>query len=149
MKELLGRDGVGLGRDEVVVGKEWLEEDVAVEEWTDPPDGQKEIFFRNLFSVVSEPAYRDTWVGGWMRWWQVQVVMWEGDNFEVPGFLMGWGGGAGGGVMRGWVEGWVVKGLVGGWAGGLWVLGRGMGFKGVEEAWTPGYLIMGKGRKGE
>lgn len=37
--------------------------DLMVEEWTAPADGEKEVFFRNLFSTIQEPKYKGGWIG--------------------------------------------------------------------------------------
>lgn len=61
------------------------EEDLVVEERTDPADGQKEIFFRNLNSVILDaertvpPRIR---VGWWIEW-QIMVICHGMDNFPV------------------------------------------------------------------
>lgn len=115
--------------------------DLVVEEWTEPRDGEKEIFFRNLFSVVGETRWREreSWWGGIMMWVQLMLLMWELDNFEVVWDL------GGGGVETG-----VTYGVMGLGA----VVGRAMGLRAVREEYTPEDLLenweRGKGRsKGE
>jgi len=54
-----------------------------VKEWTDPADGQKEVFFRNLSSVIQD------WVGAsgpkqeWWLNWQLWVCFRSLDNWPV------------------------------------------------------------------
>lgn len=59
--------------------------DVVTEEWTDPSDGAKHVFFRNIFSRLEEPDQ------GWMPWIFLQVLFMvvHNDNFIVfvPGRL--------------------------------------------------------------
>lgn len=56
-----------------------------VEEWTEPADGQKEIFFRNLNSVILDaqrtvpPRIPVAW---WVEW-QVMVIGHGMDNYPV------------------------------------------------------------------
>lgn len=70
------------------------EGDLVVEEWTDPSDGEKERFFRNLFSAIrdltsSSPSARPP-VGVHvfvpLEWWiglQVMVISAAFDNYPV------------------------------------------------------------------
>ena len=61
----------------------WDEEPLVVEEWTDPFDGEKEVFFRNLNSVIIDTIKSPTW---WMDWWlslQLFVVFADADNYPV------------------------------------------------------------------
>lgn len=58
---------------------------LVVREWTDPADGQKEVFFRNLNSIIL-----DTMVPGQVKWWseywliwQLWVLFWYCDNWPV------------------------------------------------------------------
>lgn len=71
-----------------------------MEEWTEPADGRKEMFFRNLFCSVLEEKPRfllgwgrvGEWIWGWWMWVRVMVVMWELDNYPV---VVDCGGGRG------------------------------------------------------
>lgn len=110
-------------------------EDVTAEEWTDPADGQKEVFFRNLFSTLSEPRHgsRGAWIGELRGRLQVVCVMWELDNYVVLVDL----GGSGGGGWRAWGEAaltYTVMGL-------LMVVGRMWGCRAVSKEYTPEHLV--------
>ena len=110
-------------------------EEVIAEEWTDPADEQKEIFFRNIFSTMLEPQYNydASWLGELWRTLQVMCVMWELDNYVALVDFGGWKGG-----WRKLVEAaltYIVMGL-------LMMLGRICGCKGVNEEYLPKYLIQ-------
>lgn len=60
------------------------EEDVVVEEWTDPADGVKQVFFRNLLGVLQDDAYWGNWFG-----LQALLVCSRYDNYNV--LWAGWG----------------------------------------------------------
>ena len=119
-------------------GKEGIEklrgEDLIAEEWTDPADGQKEIFFRNLFSTASEPQYRSdmSWLGELWKTLQIMCVMWEMDNYLV---LVDFGGYRGG--WRELVEAAFTYTVM----GFLMRLGRTCGCKAVNQEYTPKHLI--------
>lgn len=57
---------------------------LVVREWTDPADGQKEVFFRNLSSVIEEEVKT---TGGMVRGWWLEIQIWVVcsalDNFPV------------------------------------------------------------------
>jgi quercetin dioxygenase-like cupin family protein len=58
-------------------------EDVVVKEWTEPGDGEKEVFFRNLSGVIADESRRE---GGVREWWlmlQLWVVFYRLDNWPV------------------------------------------------------------------
>jgi quercetin dioxygenase-like cupin family protein len=57
-------------------------EELVVKEWTDPADGQKEIFFRNLSSVILD-CTKDGPPNEWWLTWQLFVVFWGLDNYPV------------------------------------------------------------------
>ncbi|KAE9381242.1 hypothetical protein N431DRAFT_424829 [Stipitochalara longipes BDJ] len=57
-------------------------EDLVVKEWTDPADGQKEVFFRNLSSVILD-CTKDGPPKEWWLTWQLFVVFWGLDNYPV------------------------------------------------------------------
>ena len=121
-------------------GKEKLDSlrgvDTVAEEWTDPADGQKEMFFRNISSTMAEPRYRSN--GRVVRlgelWRQVQImcVMWELDNYVVFVDFGGWKGG-----FRQAVESGVTYAVM----GGLMLLGRLFGCRGVNQEYTPEHLV--------
>ncbi len=109
-------------------------EDVIAEEWTDPADGQKEIFFRNIFSTLLEPQYKAevSRLGELWRTLQIMCVMWELDNYVVFVDLEGWRGG-----WRALTE----MAFTYAFMGCLMLLGRLFGCRAVHEEYTPKYLI--------
>ncbi len=113
---------------------------LVVEEWTEPADGEKEVFFRNLFSTFQEPGYKGG-LGGLWKMVQVMVVMWGLDNFVVLVDCEGWKGG-----WRGVVESGITYGVM----GGMNFVGRAVGCRAVNEEYTPARLVgRGEGRKDE
>ncbi|KAL6713133.1 hypothetical protein ACLMJK_009254 [Lecanora helva] len=115
------------------------EVDLVVDEWTDPADGEKEIFFRNMLSTFQEPGYQRG-TGQLLMYLQVLVVMWEGDNFNVMLDCQGWKGG-----WRRVVEECISYAFMGFVA----LLGRMVGCRGVNEEYTPPYLVQSwKNRNG-
>ena len=69
------------------LGAEVEEEEVlTIQEWTDPADGEKEIFFRNLNSAVldGEKTLPTTLIPlEWWVQWQVLVIAARWDNYPV------------------------------------------------------------------
>lgn len=117
------------------------EGDLIAEEWTDPNDGAKEVFFRNIFSAMQEP--RSGFLGNMIKFLQMFIVMWEGDNMLVFWDLSA--GDADGG-WRARVEELVthvVMGLVA--RVGQMVFG----LKGVNKEYTPEYLMCNDERGGQ
>lgn len=119
-------------------GKEDIEklkgEDLVAEEWTDPADGQKEIFFRNLFSTVSELQYQSSkfWLGELWKTLQIMCVMWEMDNYLVFVDFGGWRGG-----WRALLEEAMTYAVM----GCMMILGVLCGCRAVNEEYTPKHLI--------
>ena len=109
-------------------------EDLIAEEWTDPADGQKEIFFRNLFSTALEPQYQSkvSWLGGFWKMLQIMCVMWEMDNYLVLVDFEGWRGG-----WRELVEAAFTYAIM----GCMVALGVLCGCRAVSEEYTPKHLI--------
>jgi hypothetical protein len=73
------------------VPEDWSD-DVVVEEWTDPSDLSKPLFFWNLNGVITAPADRPMpishqvakWMmGGWWIPFQLFTIFWELDNWPV------------------------------------------------------------------
>jgi hypothetical protein len=146
-RHCLGRGDMGyppspqLERNVVFVGEgkgddaEW-ERDLLVREFSEPRDGEKEVFFRNLAGVVNEskPEYlqNGNWlllcIWGWWVEWQVWFVGAEGDNF--PAVLGGWGG------RLEWVAVHVICWFV-------VILGRVVGLEGRYDEYTPVELRRG------
>lgn len=106
-------------------------QEVEVEEWTTPADGEKEVFFRNMLSAVSQP--RTGIVAEILRFIHMLIIC-RGLDTRMVILDMGAEGGNG---WRGLVEEttlWVVFGIAG-LVGGVFCL------KPVSEAYTPGRLI--------
>ena len=63
-----------------------VDEELVVKEWTDPADGEKEVFFRNLNSVILDAAESKPVpylpIGWWITW-QILVICYGLDNFPV------------------------------------------------------------------
>ena len=108
-------------------------EDLIAEEWTDPADGQKEVFFRNIFSTLLEPQYESNTsrLGELRRMLQIMCVMWELDNYLVFVDFGGWRGG-----WRALVEALFTYTVM----GCLMILGRFFGCRAVSEEYTPKHL---------
>ena len=118
---------------EVVIEK-LRETDLMAEEWTDPRDGEKEIFFRNIFSTVGESQWKERWWGGVLILLQMMLVMWELDNLIVLWDLGGAGDGSG---WKGAVETVVTYAFM--WSAAM--TGRALGLKAVNEEYTPKHLF--------
>lgn len=104
---------------------------VEAEEWTTPTDGEKEVFFRNLLSVISEP--RKGILGEMLRFIHIVIIYQDLDTRMV---ILDMGSEDGNG-WRGMVEEmmwWVVLGVAG-------LIGGVLGLKPVSEAYTPDRLI--------
>ena len=60
--------------------------DLVVQEWTFPPDGEKEVFFRNLNSIILDAEKTLPWSTFRMDWWiewQIMSLCHGMDNFPV------------------------------------------------------------------
>jgi len=71
-------------------------EEVMVQEWTDPADGAKEVFFRNLNSVIPDAEMSREGLAKWISlgWWvelQILVIGAGMDNYPVFLQLLGTG----------------------------------------------------------
>jgi len=117
-------------------------DDVVVEEWTDPSDSTKPLFFWNLNGVITasadDPKSAPQMVARWMLggWWipfQLFVIFWELDNWPV--FLSLEGGNEAGLWLWLWqsVE-FVMTFLV---LFGASLVGRVLGVKAVVKERTP------------
>ncbi|MCJ1457282.1 hypothetical protein MMC28_007649 [Mycoblastus sanguinarius] len=117
------------------------ETDLIVEEWTLPSDGQKEVFFRNLFSTFREPQYKSSGFGGVLAYLQVICVMWELDNYPV--FIdMNGADGTGWGATAEYVVAYTVMGVSA-------MMGWLVGCKAVNEEYTPEYLLKRNAERAE
>lgn len=112
-----GDKGNGEDKDELVV-----------KEWTDPEDGEKEIFFRNLNSAILDATSNGLRKPNeWMLTWQLFTIFWQLDNFPV--FLeLSWFPIVGE-VLERWISFLVL------WVASL--LGGMVGVRGVREEYTP------------
>ena len=108
--------------------------ELVAEEWTDPRDGEKEIFFRNIFSTAGETQWKARWWGGVLILLQMMLVMWELDNLVVLWDLGGAGDGNG---WRGVLQTAVTYAFM--WSAAM--MGRAMGLKAVNEEYTPRHLL--------
>ncbi|KAM0189657.1 hypothetical protein ACHAPA_006356 [Fusarium lateritium] len=67
--------------DKTEQGKVGKDVDLIVREWTEPGDGDKEIFFRNMISLVMDK--KSTTLGTVDMLLSVMVVFWYHDNYPV------------------------------------------------------------------
>ncbi|KAH8725036.1 hypothetical protein GQ44DRAFT_749777 [Phaeosphaeriaceae sp. PMI808] len=120
-----------------------LDDDVVVEEWTDPKDIGKPLFFWNLNGVINAPQTRRTAsqrvakrvLGAWWIEFQLFVIFWHLDNWPVVGGeyrqfgARVFGERMGGGVQRGaeYVVTFVVlfAAKVLGWMVGIYAVEKG------------------------
>ncbi|CZR51067.1 uncharacterized protein PAC_00942 [Phialocephala subalpina] len=118
---------------------------LVVQEWTEPGDGEKEVFFRNLSSVIEDET-RSGPPREWWLTWQLFVVFWGLDNWpvlmsavDVPGFgrlLHALG-------LTGWFE-WIVTHVV---LRVAVLVGGVVGLKSICPEYTPRRLRGGKEEK--
>ncbi|KAI0110176.1 hypothetical protein F4814DRAFT_461330 [Daldinia grandis] len=85
------------------------EGELVVEEWTEPRDGAKEMFFRNLNGIVLDASPGGAWDDALVTL-ELWSLFWRADNYPVT-LGVGWVGGVatrvvmGGAVVLGWVLG--------------------------------------------
>jgi quercetin dioxygenase-like cupin family protein len=109
------------------------DEELIVKEWTDPEDGEKEVFFRNLSSVI-EDATRNGKPNEWSLTPQLFVIFRALDNFPVLvdlGYVP---------VVGKGLE-WAITHFVLGYA---LLLGLVLGWKSVYPEYTPGWDLKEK-----
>jgi hypothetical protein len=97
---------------------ERLDEEVVVREWTDPADGQKEVFFRGVNGIVLD-ALREGG-GSWkMRTLELDLMnlFWRMDNWPV--------------VLGGWAPAWMQGAATRFVLGASVLVGQVLGDKGV------------------
>lgn len=77
--------------DKTKEGEAGKDMDLVVREWTEPADGDKEVFFRNILSLLMDR--KDTLRGNLSMFLSIMVVAWAHDNYPVfwkgPGILGG------------------------------------------------------------
>ncbi|CZT08615.1 hypothetical protein WAI453_007137 [Rhynchosporium graminicola] len=110
------------------------DEELVVHEWTDPNDGQKEVFFRNLSGIIADGVESKT--GEWVMELRLWALFREVDNWPVVletcrlpilGPVLEK-------ISLGRISEWVVTHAVFGILGCLgWVVAT----KGVREEYTP------------
>ncbi|KAF1833689.1 hypothetical protein BDW02DRAFT_371953 [Decorospora gaudefroyi] len=121
-----------------------IDDDVVVEEWTDPTDIHKPIFFWNLNGVLAAPfphsspqrqrlAHAAVGARCWVSF-QLCVIFWELDNWPVFVELgYGWPDRLGMLLLKGWVEYLVAFGVL----GAASVMGCVLGVRAVRRERTP------------
>lgn len=112
--------------------RECKETHLVVKVWTEPGDGQKEIFFRNFFPAIGEPQYKSSMLGSVYTMLTIMCVMWELDDLLVLVDFGGWRGG--------WRE-VVERAFSYGAMGTMALLGRMLGLKAVNREYTPKHLM--------
>lgn len=113
-------------------------QEVEVREWTTPVDGEKEVFFRNFLSAVSEPR---TGVFGQILKFVHVVIIFQGLDTSMVLLDMGSDSGQG---WRGMVEKmiwWIFVGVA-------VMIGGIFGLNPVSEAYTPGDLMSNREQNG-
>jgi hypothetical protein len=124
------------------------EEEVVVEEWTDPSGVSKPLFFWNLNGVLTSPdapSYTSKKMLRWMLggYWipfQLFVIFWELDNWPVFLSLEGRSSGYCGRWMGMWLEQAVEYAVTFSVLLAANVVGRMFGVEAVSEERTPGAL---------
>ncbi|CAM1505130.1 Fc.00g107670.m01.CDS01 [Cosmosporella sp. VM-42] len=113
--------------DSVEEGKAGKNMDLVVREWTEPADGDKEVFFRNVLSLLMDR--RNTVIGNVSMLFSIMVVAWAHDNYPVfwrgPRFI--------GKVLQGAIMRTVTYSLM----GPLSLIGRLVGFKRDYPEYNP------------
>jgi hypothetical protein len=103
--------------------------ELRIREWTGPPDGRKEAFFRNLLGVLEDRGGGGGALGVARLVLGLAAVMWEHDNYPVlvrgPAFL--------GGCVQLAVRRAVTHAVL----GGIHFVARLCGIRGTYEEYTP------------
>ncbi|KAI0549145.1 hypothetical protein F4679DRAFT_547695 [Xylaria curta] len=98
--------------------------ELRIKEWTDPPDGEKEVFFRNILGVINS---REPGVVGTMKLLlSIVAVFREHDNYPV--IIKGPA------VVRRWTT-YLVIGFIS-------VVSRLFGFRGTDAKYTPPDILQ-------
>ncbi|KAI3317724.1 hypothetical protein HD806DRAFT_360076 [Xylariaceae sp. AK1471] len=120
--------------DDTIEGAPSRDIDLRIKEWTNPPDGDKEVFFRNILGVMIDR--KSGLLGNIKVLLSLFVIMDAHDNFPVvvkgPVFF---GKGVQAVVRRGVT--YLVK-------GGLGFVGRVFGLKGSYAEYTPEIVVDGR-----
>ncbi|KAH8886878.1 hypothetical protein GQ53DRAFT_726744 [Thozetella sp. PMI_491] len=110
--------------------------DMIVKEWTDPADGEKELFFRNILGIIEDrqPGI----LGTLFMVLSVFTVFWHHDNYPViwqgPRFL-------GRGVQK-----WAMRSLTYTVMRLVGIAGLLVGCRGDYDEYTPAYLDAARAR---
>ncbi|KAG4427174.1 hypothetical protein IFR05_017343, partial [Cadophora sp. M221] len=75
-------DSSSAGELEICTPQE-LDDELVVREWTQPSDGQKEIFFRNLSGIISYSSSTRKWYSDWYVMLQLWILFAAMDNWPV------------------------------------------------------------------
>jgi hypothetical protein len=73
------RRAEGLG----IPGDDGRDVDLIIKEWTDPDDGQKEVFFRNILGIILDSDPNAGMLGNIWMLWSLFVVFNELDNYPA------------------------------------------------------------------
>jgi mannose-6-phosphate isomerase-like protein (cupin superfamily) len=115
-------------------------EELVVREWTDPEDGEKEVFFRNLSSVLLESETPGSEFRGFWLTLNLWCIFWGMDNWPV---FLDCGNIP---LVGSWIE-WAIAHFVLGLA---MLVGGAMGLKCWYEEYTPtrpiGKSVHAKGK---
>lgn len=107
--------------------------DLRIREWTSPPDGQKEAFFRNIIGVLNDRDPSAGIIGNIKLLFSMFVVMEEHDTYPV--FIKGPA------ILGSRAQSAIRRGATYTIRGGLSLVGRLCGFKGTYEEYTPKTLL--------
>lgn len=108
-------------------GRKGRDVDLIVREWTEPADGDKEVFFRNILSLLMDR--KDTVAGNSSMFLSIVVVAWAHDNYPVF-----WKGPS---MLGRRVQDGVRRGLTYVVMGSLAMIGRFIGYKPDYPEYTP------------
>lgn len=113
-------------------------EEVVVQEWTDPADGAKEVFFRNLNSAILDADMERVGVAKWIpaSWWmelQILTICAGMDNYPI--------------LVEAWGTWMAMRTLMIVILKTVALLCSFMGFRAWYEEYTPARLISGTEKK--
>ena len=107
--------------------------DLRIKEWTSPPDGQKEAFFRNIVGVMNDMGPPEGIVNGVKTLLSLFVVLQEHDSYPV--FIRGPA------ILGARTQSFIRRHTTYFIRGGISALGRLCGFKGTYKEYTPASLL--------